>query len=142
MTTHSALVMSIGRTLDDVVRGVPRTRFASVALRISAWPHIGVPKRTRAVGPRVSAERTGDGRQRLDVLVANATRVEVMADFTDWNPVMLGHIDGVWRLERAVPPGLHRIALRIDGGEWIAPANLPHVTDDLGGVVGLITILQ
>lgn len=142
MSSHSALVMSIGRTLDDVVRGVPRTRFASIALRISAWPHIGVPKRARGVGPRVSAERSGDGRQRLDVLVANATRVELMADFTDWNPVVLERIDGVWRLERAVTPGLHRIALRIDGGDWVAPANLPHATDDLGGVVGLITIPQ
>jgi hypothetical protein len=63
-----------------------------------------------------------------------------MADFTDWSPVVLERIDGVWRLDRAVTPGVHRIALRIDGGEWIAPANIPHATDDLGGVVGLITI--
>jgi hypothetical protein len=142
MNTRSALVLSIGRTLDDVVRGVPRTRFASIALRISARPHVEVPKRPRDVGPRVSIERSGDGRQRLEVRVASATRVELMADFTDWNPVVLEQIDGVWRLERAITPGLHRIALRIDGGEWIAPGNLPHATDDLGGIVGLITIPQ
>lgn len=140
MTTRSALVVSIGRTLDDVVRGVPRTRFASVALRIAAQSHVEAARRTRGAGPQVTAERSADGRQRVDVVVGSADRVELMADFTDWNPVVLEHVGGVWRLERTVKPGLHRMALRIDGGEWIAPGNLPHATDDLGGVVGLITI--
>ncbi|MEP6495497.1 MAG: glycogen-binding domain-containing protein [bacterium] len=139
-TQHSAVVMSVGRTLDDVVRGVPRTRYASVALRIAARPRAEIPKRVERVGARVTAERAVDGRQRVDVRVAGATRVELMADFTNWSPVPLELIDGVWRLERAVTPGLHRIALRVDGGEWIAPVNLPRASDDLGGVVGLISI--
>ena len=63
-----------------------------------------------------------------------------MADFTDWNPEVLARAGDVWTMQRVIPPGLHRIAVRIDGGEWIAPANLRQVTDDLGGVVGLITI--
>jgi hypothetical protein len=137
---QAALVVSLGRTLDDVVRGVPRTRFASLALRISARPHAVIATRARVAGPRVSAERREDGQQRLDVVVAGARRVELMADFTDWMPIVLDRVDGVWRLERVVTPGVHRIALRIDGADWIAPANLPHATDDLGGVVGLITI--
>ena len=63
-----------------------------------------------------------------------------MGDFTDWNPVALELAADVWRFDRAIAPGLHRIALRIDGGEWSAPVNLPRATDDLGGVVGLITV--
>ena len=46
----------------------------------------------------------------------------------------------VWRLERAVTPGLHRLMIRLDGGEWITPANLPKAKDELGGVVALVTV--
>ena len=82
----------------------------------------------------------GDGRQRIEIHGVKGARVELMADFTDWNPVVLERDGDVWRTERTVSAGLHRIALRVDDGEWIAPANLPHVNDDLGGVVGLITV--
>jgi hypothetical protein len=30
--------------------------------------------------------------------------------------------------------------LRIDGGAWSVPANLPRIDDELGGTVGLIVI--
>jgi hypothetical protein len=63
-----------------------------------------------------------------------------MADFTDWAPIDLTRAGDVWRVELAIAPGLHRVAIRIDGGAWTAPANLPRVTDDLGGVVGLVAV--
>jgi hypothetical protein len=66
--------------------------------------------------------------------------VELTGDFTDWSPVSLTQSGKVWRLERALPSGLHRVAIRIDGGEWIAPANLPRGVDELGGTIGMITI--
>ena len=76
----------------------------------------------------------------LEVRATGASTVEVMGDFTDWAPVTLSRDGNVWRLSRALSPGPHRIALRIDGGEWTTPANLPRVTDDLGGAVGLMTV--
>jgi hypothetical protein len=85
-------------------------------------------------------ERIDDTRRRIEVRGVSASRVEVMGDFTDWNPVMLESTGDAWRLERAISSGLHRIAIRLDGGEWIAPVNLPRATDEFGGVVGLITV--
>ncbi|MDB4878128.1 MAG: hypothetical protein JWM41_4574 [Gemmatimonadetes bacterium] len=141
ITPRSAIVAGLGRTLEDVVRGAPRTRFVSVALRFAVRPQPSLTTRRGAVaGVVVAVEPSSDGRQRIEVRGAAGSRVEVMGDFTNWNAVALERNGGVWRTEWVVSPGLHRIALRIDDGVWIAPANLPRVTDDLGGVVGLITI--
>jgi hypothetical protein len=72
--------------------------------------------------------------------VDGAARVELMADFTEWSVVELSHTSDAWILQREVPAGFHRIAIRVDGGAWTSPPGLPHATDDLGGVVGLITV--
>jgi hypothetical protein len=138
---RTALVLSVGRTLDDPVRGVPQTTFASVALRVSAEAHETIARRRPLLpGARISVQRVDGSRQRLEIRGIRGVRVEVMGDFTDWMPVPLEQAGDVWRLEKVLVPGLHRLALRVDGGEWIAPVNIPHATDDLGGVVGLITV--
>ena len=137
---RTAVVVSVGRSLDDPVRGVPQTTFASVALRLSASPHETIGRRRVIAGARVSVQRIDGSRSRFEIRGVRGMRVEVMGDFTDWQPVALEQAGDAWRFEKLVTPGLHRIALRVDGGEWIAPANLPHATDDLGGVVGLITV--
>jgi hypothetical protein len=48
--------------------------------------------------------------------------------------------DGRWRLEIIVPAGTHRFNLRVDGGAWGAPPEVPTVHDDFGGVVGLLVL--
>ena len=122
------------------MRGIPRTTFFGVALRLTGQRHVALSRRSEVAGARVSITRVDDARRRIEVRGLTASRVELMGDFTDWTPVTLEAAGDIWRLERAISSGLHRIALRIDGGEWIAPANLPRASDDLGGVVGLITI--
>jgi hypothetical protein len=135
-----ALVGGVGRSLDDVVRGVPPIRFVSVGIRITGQKHATVLRSTPRARPGAAGPQIVAGRERVEIRANGATRVELMADFTDWNPVELTLVSGVWRLERSLSPGLHRIALRIDGGEWITPSNLPRAAYDLGGFVGLITI--
>jgi hypothetical protein len=135
-------VLSGGTTLDDVVRGVPRTRFLSVSVRVTSQPHATVfARRITVAGPRVSVSRMDAQLLRIEITADAKSSVELMADFTDWLPVALDHVGGVWRLERTIAAGAHRLAMRIDGGEWIVPVNLPRVEDELGGAaVGIITI--
>lgn len=137
---QTALVLSVGRSLDDPVRGVPRTTFASVGFRVTGAAHEAIGRRRTVKGATISVQRIDASNRRFEIRGVKASRVEVMGDFTDWSPLSLEMVGDVWRCDRAVTPGLHRIAIRIDGGEWIAPANIPSTADDLGGVVGLITV--
>jgi hypothetical protein len=141
LVPNIALVFDAGRTLEDLVRGVPRTRYLSFGIRVAVRPHAALIRRRRAVpGPRIVVTRRAGELRRLEIENVTGTQVELMADFTDWNPISLAPIESGWRLEQAIPPGPHRVAIRIDGGEWIVPANLPRVDDGLGGMVGLITV--
>jgi hypothetical protein len=147
MTPRAALVGGVGRGLADVIRGVPPTRYATLALRVALQPRATLVLRPAAApvaGPRlIVSSSSGSGERTIEVVALGATSVEIMADFTSWEPVALARRDGeseVWRVERPIEPGPHRIAIRINGGEWSVPANLPRVSNGFGGTVGLITV--
>lgn len=110
---------------------------------------------TRTIGiiDSVTAETVGvdslviaeTGRELVRVLlVIDAPRaevVEMMGDATSWSVTsMFRARDGKWRAELRVPPGMHRIAVRADGGAWIAPPGLPMSVDDFGSRVGLLVV--
>jgi hypothetical protein len=48
--------------------------------------------------------------------------------------------NGEWSITRAISPGTHRIAIRVSGGGWMVPPNLPRVADDFGGEVGIVIV--
>ncbi len=137
---HAAFVVTAGRTLEDFVRGTPRTTWVGATIRLSPNAHVSLARRTRVDRsmPRLAVTRIDAQRVALDITVPNAARVEIMADFTEWQPIPLqaATAGGPWRLERQITPGLHRVSLRIDGGSWIAPSNLPRA--EVG--VGLLTV--
>lgn len=133
---HAAFVATVGRSLEDVTRGVPPTRYASLAIRLSARPQPSLRSGKKALlGPTLIATR-----EFIEVRVPEAAKLEIMGDFTDWTPVALPRDGSVWRLARSISPGPHRLALRIDGGEWTTPVNLPRVNDELGGQLALLTV--
>jgi hypothetical protein len=64
-----------------------------------------------------------------------------MADFTDWDPVRLVKTpEGVWEITLPLSRGQHRLNVRLDGGDWVVPTNVARVTDEFGGVVGLVLV--
>ena len=86
--------------------------------------------------------RAGDDSLRtVTVRLRAAMTVELMADFTEWEPVSMIQLpNGDWTVERVVAPGTHRVAIRVNGGPWAVPPNLPHVSDEFGGEVGLLIV--
>ena len=72
--------------------------------------------------------------------VPSARTVEIMGDFTDWEPRVMTRNGAAFESTLRVPSGTHRVMMRIDGGEWRAPANTPAVDDDFGGRVGLLVV--
>jgi hypothetical protein len=144
LTPRVALVAAVGRQLSDLARGTPDTRFAALALRVSMRDRTAAPapvRRQPVPGVlRLAIVTDGGGRSRLVVTAPAGTLVELAATFTDWEPLLLVRRGEAWELDRPIPSGAHRVLVRVDGGPWFVPANLPAAEDDFGGSVGIITI--
>jgi 1,4-alpha-glucan branching enzyme len=88
-----------------------------------------------AIGPVLPA-----GREIL-VRAPGAGRVELAGDFTDWRPVELQPAaGGTWRAVLPISSGLHRLAIRIDRGEWHAPPGSRAVRNEFGGEVAEVVV--
>jgi hypothetical protein len=59
-------------------------------------------------------------------------RMEVMGDFTFWEPVPMERDGSNWAVRLEIPPGTHHFGFLADG-EWFLPADAPDaVSDDWG----------
>jgi hypothetical protein len=45
-----------------------------------------------------------------------------------------------WAAVVRVPPGVHRVQIRLDGGAWLAPPGLPRADDGPGGPSGTLLV--
>jgi len=135
-----AFTVAAGEHLRDPARGVPATRFATVALRVTA---LGGRGRTLAyadaAGTAITMAAGTGGTLRVQVY-GSAEVVEVMGEFSDWQPLRLVRDGDAWILPRRLQSGLHRVLVRVDGGEWRTPDNLPRAEDEFGTRVGLVVV--
>lgn len=144
VTPRMAVVAAVGRQLSDLSRGTPDTRFAAVAFRFTMRDQAPAPPPVRRPPIdgilRLALVSDSTGQSRLVVTAPSVALVELAATFTSWEPVPLVRgVDG-WVLDRSLPSGAHRVLVRVDGGPWTVPTNLPAAEDDFGGRVGIITI--
>lgn len=143
-TPTQAFVLSVARQLPDFVRGAEASSSITVGIRINEpSPALALARRTPPTVQVAAAEVEAKGdstRRTLRVRAPAATRVEVMGDFTDWEPVTLRPTGDAFIGSFALSPGSHRLVLRIDGGPWRPAANTPAVDDDFGGRVGLLVV--
>jgi len=140
-----ALVASAGSYPADLTQGFPQGRYLSVGLRIAAPPHAAPqaaapPASMRNRSVRLTVEGTGETRTVM-VEAPGASRVELAGDMTDWAPLVLAS-DGSGRFVAtiAIAPGVHQVAVRLDGGPWIVPSGLLTVTDEFGGTAGVLMV--
>jgi hypothetical protein len=144
VTSRLAVTAAVGRQLADLARGTPDTRFAALALRLTMRDRFTPPAAVRRPPSggmvRLTLVNDSTGQSRLVVSAPIGTLVELAATFTSWEPIPLVRRGDVWELDHPVPSGAHRVLVRVDGGPWIVPANLPGAEDDFGGRVGIITI--
>jgi hypothetical protein len=148
------MIVSGGRYPTDPVRGTIAGRYVSAGLRLSgvsarrpapptpapARPHYGSNGGFAAPVPAVEVD-LADGVRTLRVHATGARTVELVGDVTDWLPVPLTPGNGDrWALAVPLPPGVRRLAIRVDGGPWLAPAGTRRVFDEFGGEVGLLIV--
>lgn len=137
-TANRALVISVARQLPDFIRGGDAVQYVTVGMRFNEPGS----RATRAERMRPTLQITGgaDSARVLRVYAPRARRVEIMADFTGWEPVSLVPGDGAFTFGTPLAPGTHRVVVRVDGGAWAPAANTPAVDDDFGGRVGLLLV--
>jgi len=132
-----AFTVSLSKLPPDFVRGADASSWLAVGMRFFE----SSPARSRAERARPIVLVSGTGSQRtLHVRAAGAHTVEIMADFTGWEPVTLAPGAAGFQREFALTPGTHRVVVRIDGTSWRPATNTPAVDDDLGGRVGLLVV--
>lgn len=143
---------SVGNYPADLLQRLPGARFIALSIRLptrSAFPRRD-DRSSATTRPIASTEgiilriATGDSASAARIVRVRAPaseRVEIMADFTDWMPVTLVKTpEGVWEITLPVTRGSHRLNVRLDGGDWLVPTNVARVTDEFGGVVGLVLV--
>ncbi len=164
VTSRYAVVGLVGRQLADPALGTASTLYASVGLRIAARslgakPYTAPPRdpvlsrRPEVLHVRGPAGWTSTSSKREVELVdardgsfvqlrigADAKTVEMAGDFSGWQPIALVRLNGAWRLPEALAPGVYRMIMRVDGGEWRPMLGLPRLQDEFGGEVGVVTI--
>lgn len=143
-TPTQAFVVSVARQLPDFVRGAEAANSLTVGIRLNdPSPALALAIRTPPTVQVSAADESANGdstRRTLRVRAPAAQRVEVMGDFTDWEPVTLTLTGDVFSGSFVLRPGTHRLVLRMDGGDWRPAANTPAVDDDFGGRVGLLVV--
>jgi hypothetical protein len=143
LTGPLALLASTGRSGSDPVTALPGSRYLVVGLRVrlsgSPAPLVDFPRAPERTALRIGPARI-TGREVL-LRAPGARTVELAGDFTDWRPVELAPAAGSdWRAVLAIAPGLHRLAVRIDGQTWQAPPGTRRLTSEFGSEVGEVAV--
>jgi hypothetical protein len=140
-----------GRYPTDPTRGSVSGRYVSIGVRITTtapapprtepdWPQpLPVSGGTNGHVATVTLELLPAGRG-LVVHAPDAAVVEVMGDFTDWEPVVLKAAGGRWRFDARLPSGVRRLNVRVNGGPWVVPAGASVVQDEFGAIVGMVVV--
>jgi hypothetical protein len=155
-----ALVLNGGRYPSDPVRGNVGGRYVSFGARVSARPRQVVnwaalplsrpPLRPwtgtdggveTAAESRLELRTYADGVVELRLRAAMARSVEVMGDFSGWQPVACERRrGGLWFLALRLDPGVYRFNVRVDEGRWDVPAGVARVEDEFGGLAGTLVV--
>lgn len=137
-----AVTVSGGRQLADPLRALPDAKFVSASVRVLLLrqdPAVRQINRYGAIA-LTRADPSGGATLTIRVLASSSARVEAYGSFSAWQPVQMQWVLDAWELRVHLPPGPQRVAVRINGSEWRAPANLTKVNDEFGGEAGLIVV--
>lgn len=143
ITSQVAAVIGGGRLPASPMRGLPARNYASFGM-VFAYSPVSrgtVPVVRTAMVRSFDIHAVAPGLEKVTVRVGGVENVEVMGDFSDWQPVpMLRHGRDLWDLALSLDPGVHRLYVRVDGGPWLPPPGIPTLRDAYGGEVGMIVV--
>lgn len=118
--------------------GIERSASLGLRLRSEITPVGAEAFDRRPEAPEFSIRHLGEDWYVIEVRIRAAGPVEVMGDFSGWEPRPLRRLTGSrWALAVRMPPGVHQVQVRVDGGMWSVPGDLPSASDGFSGDVGV-----
>ena len=143
LTPSIALIATGGIHPSSAAYGISRARFVEVGFRVAptALLRPRLPASVRPVAAVFEVAESELGKRTLRIRVPNARTVELSGDFTNWQPISLTRAsDDRWETTMAITPGMHRLAIRVDGDTWSPPPGVSSVKDEFQGNVGVIVV--
>jgi 1,4-alpha-glucan branching enzyme len=81
------------------------------------------------------------GLREIRIQAPGVSSVELMGDFTNWQPISLREAgSGWWIAALPIKTGIHEMNVRVNSGQWVVPAGLPQKRDEFGSSVGVLVI--
>ena len=155
MRGELAMIVSGGRYPSDPARGSIAGRYVSLSMRFGSRGSAAERGFPKEISPRrpipssfampmitdLELRTAKNGWRTFRLHVAGARNIELMGDFTEWQPVALGRAgEDIWEVTLPISVGLHRFNVRADGGQWTVPLGYAVQSDDFGGTAGILVI--
>ena len=157
LARYMGLVIGFGRDATDPTQGTIAVRYLTVGIQLSSSPLRPVSRGYAATqgirmpgdasetdasdGPTLEIGKSRRDGRLIRVHAEGAESVDLMGDFTDWQPVSLTHVRAdAWEIVMILTPGPHYAEIRINGGPWRGPARMVDPPDDFGGQTGLLLV--
>jgi hypothetical protein len=138
--TSVAVELGGGSYLPDPYQGLPRAGYVTAGIRLFAGRRAATAAAKLRTSPALLPERHRNSvvvRFRMD----GARAVAIAGDWNDWQPRALQSSGGgIWEGTLTLPSGSYQFNLLLDGTEWVVPSGVPIVTDDMGGMVGVLVV--
>ncbi len=145
LSPDMAMVLGGGRQPANPARGLPARNYANLGVMFAAWPAMtsgAVPiEAPSSAISQFDIAAASPSLQRVQVHIVGAERVQVMGDFTAWQPVsMVQRGRDVWEALVPIAAGVHQLDVRVDGGKWLPPPGTPTMRDGYNGEVGVLVV--
>jgi len=146
VTPSIALEASGGSYLRDPFQGLPRAGFGSGGVRVFTAPRSPPPATSPAIPtgltPLVAQHRGGGDTVVVRFRMDSAHSVAIAGSWNAWTPVPLRGLGAdIWEAALVLPPGTYYFNLVVDGQEWVVPGGVAVVSDGMGGLVAVLTVL-
>ncbi len=93
-----------------------------------------------AAASQLAVSRHGE-RVMISVRAPGARSVEIAGDFTNWSAVTLSRERAdIWTVSLPLVPGVYRLNLRVDEGQWQPPPGVSRAVDAYEGTVGVLVV--
>ncbi len=120
------LQLFVGRTVTDPLYGTEGSFSGGLSV---SWR---LARREAPPPPRVARPGAwvADGRTvHFRIRARHAQTVQLVGDFTGWEPVAMERHGSAWTTTHTLPPGVHHFGFLVDG-EWTVPEDAPGVMED------------